>query len=332
MRQFLQLSEKRPQLVGKYLEKRGKPLELAEALERIDKNNIWHVSYVCDALQLVLLEIQSNKCDLMESAVYASRYFLKSHSTIIDSLLQSTSGVHKKIALKLLTVMVCVEPSVGRLILSSYPLLSSTNEINKFLSHSQHELNSNNDSVNTDNGKSYSKGEKVETVRQCYIHFVLAYLVDGNTLLIRNILDRASIIQSIIAGLMYDDATTVCVVMATLQKYVLECFEISKTKKIHVFDVNCCKSLTRLYDWRGPTGLLTSEQKNKKNDESLNAELDNFLEDPVLAKEREDVSKAVHKLLTILLTSRKHGIAFDIRKHLRYKRNNIQSMAITKFP
>lgn len=322
------MSVKRPQLLSKYLEKRGKPLELAESMERIDKTNIWHVSYICEALRLILLEIQSKRSDLMESAVYASRYFIKSHATIIESLLKPNASAHnKKIALKLLTAMVCIEPGLGRIILSTYPALSNSNEIKQFLAHNQEKDNnkqqSHKDQHESEENLFCRRLKKFETIRQCYIEFVLAYLIDGNTLLIRNILDRGGIIRDIIAGLVYDDAHTVCVFLVALQKYVLECPEISKTKKIHVFDVSCCKSLARLYDWRGRK-FISLPNKSKEAE----AELQSLENDPDYLRDREEVSKAVHQLLLTLLTSRKHGIAFDIGKHLRFKRNNIQSQVI----
>lgn len=54
-------STTRPKLAAKYIEKRGKPLELAEAFERIDKTNLFHVDYLTEALHRVLLEILTNQ-------------------------------------------------------------------------------------------------------------------------------------------------------------------------------------------------------------------------------------------------------------------------------
>lgn len=296
----------RPKTIAKYIEKRGKPLELAEALERIDKNNVLHSAYVCEALYLVLMEILGNQRVHMESAVHASRYFLKSHGPVLELLLKSGQLNHRKIALKLLTAIVCVEPQLGRQILSSFDILSNSKTIIQFLSHSNAEKQQMGENKDGDG----------ETVRKCFIHFVLAYLVDGNTLLIRNILDRGPLIDALVHGLVFDDSVTVCVVLNTLKKFVLESPEISKTKKIHVFDVKVCKSLTWLYEWKGPK--LVGEEHEYK------VQLPKHLEEFINPEEKEAVSKAVHEFLLVLLTSRKHGIAFDSISYFRQKRNTVQ--------
>ncbi|XP_075165082.1 uncharacterized protein LOC142237606 [Haematobia irritans] len=306
LRHFLYLCETRPKTISKYIEKRGKPLELAEALERIDKNNVLHSSYVCKALYMVLMDILGNQRAHMESAIHASRYFLKSHGSVLELLLTSQQMDHRKTALKLLTAIVCVEPQLGRQILSSYDILSNYATINRFLSQSK---------IDKTELKNIKSGE-FETVRKCFIHFVLSYIVDGNVLLIRNILDRGFIISALLSGLVYDDAVTVCVVLNTLKKFVLENTDISKTKKVHVFDIKCCKSLAALYEWKGPAA--TVEHKSNKAEDMKSV-------DP---EEKELVSKTVHDFLLMLLTSRKYGIAFNAIKFFRQKTNSIQGQVI----
>ncbi|XP_073844480.1 nucleolar pre-ribosomal-associated protein 1 isoform X2 [Musca autumnalis] len=310
LRHFLYLCGVRPKTIAKYIEKRGKPLEFAEALERIDKTNVLHASYICEALYLVLMEILGNQRNHMESAVHASRYFLKSHGAILELLLESAQFNHRKIALKLLTAFVCIEPQLGRQILSSYDILSNKRTIVTFLSHSPAEVKQIEE----------AKGEETETVRKCFIHFVLSYLVDGNTLLIRNILDRNALISALVCGLEYDDSVTVCVVLSTLKKYVLECPEISKTKKIHVFDAVCCKALVWLYDWKGPKFYAEQNKRQLKRHRNYG-----HLVNP---DEKEAVSRAVHDFLVVLLTSRKYGIAFDTITYFRQKHNTIQGQVI----
>ncbi|KNC33413.1 hypothetical protein FF38_09866 [Lucilia cuprina] len=318
LRHFLYLCQSRPQTIAKYIEKRGKPLEFAEALERVDKTNILHIAYICEALQLVVMEILSNQRNHMESAVHASRYFLKSHGTLLELLLKSAQLNHRKVALKLLTAIVCVEPQLGRQVLASYDILSNVKNINQFLSHSQFELQQ---QQKQQHQQQHKFDEDFETVRKCFIHFVLAYLVDGNTLLIRNILDRGSLIRALAAGLSYDDSVTVCVVLSTLKKYVLECPDISKTKKIHVFDLDCCKSFIQLYDWKGPR-VFAAKHAGKKG--ALKNVSGAEMEHLINPQEKEAVSKAVHEFLLVLLTSRKFGIAFDTVKFFRQKHNTIQ--------
>lgn len=281
--------------MAKYIGKRGKPLELAEAFNRIDRTNVLHVGYLCEALQRIIMEILTNQKSHMESAAHAGRYFLKAHGALLDQLLQSAQPNHRKNALKLLTAIVCVDSQLGRQVLNSYDILSNVKTVEEMLSHSKHDYNNE------------------ETVRKAYIHFILAFLVDGNTLLIRNILDRGHLIRVLTKGLLYDDHVTVCVVLNTLRQYILENVNILKTKKVHVFDLECCKHLRRLYDWEGPQSLANMYSGRKDiGDKNYEPEA------------REAVAAAVHQLLLVLLTSRKHGISFDAMSSYRQKHNTLQ--------
>ncbi|EDW58365.1 nucleolar pre-ribosomal-associated protein 1 [Drosophila virilis] len=293
LRHFLYMCEVRPRIVAKYIEKRGKPLELAEAFNRIDKTNILHVGYLCEALQRIIMEILTNQKAHMESAAHAGRYFLKVHGALLEQLLQSAQPKHRRNALKLLTAIVCVDSQLGRQVLSSYDILSNVRTMNEMLSHSKHDY------------------QNEDTVRKAYIHFILAFLVDGNALLIRNIMDRAHLIRVLAKGLVYDDHVTACVVLNTLRQYVLENPSILKTKKVHVFDLECCKYLRRLYDWEGPQGLAVFYKGHK-------------MKHDFVPEEREAVAAAAHQFLLLLFTSRKHGISFDAMSNYRQKHNKLQ--------
>uniref|UniRef100_A0A1A9VB34 Nucleolar pre-ribosomal-associated protein 1 n=1 Tax=Glossina austeni TaxID=7395 RepID=A0A1A9VB34_GLOAU len=305
LRHFLYLA---PEIVPKYLENSGKPLEMAQAIERVDRTNVLHVGFVCEALHLILMEILGNQRQHLESAVHACRYFLKTNSTCVELLLKSPQFKHRRVALKLLTAIVCAEPKLGRHILTSFDVFNNVN-VDQFLSHLQTELK--------------QQGEEdLDTVRKCFIHFVLAFLVDGNILLIRDILCKRHLMKCLINGLLYDDATTVCMVLTTMKQFVLECSEISKTTKIHVFDLNCCKSLVKLYDWYGPKVFAAKGNviKGGKQTQLLHGDIEKLIN----VNEREIVEKAIHDFMLVLLTSRKYGISFDSRKYFQQKRNTIQ--------
>ncbi|KAH8311152.1 hypothetical protein KR044_004589 [Drosophila immigrans] len=294
LRHFLYMCQSRPKIVAKYIEKRGKPLELVEAFNRIDKTNVLHVGYLCEALQRIIMEILTNQKSHMESAAHAGRYFLKAHGPLLDQLLQSPQPNNRRNALKLLTAIVCVDPQLGRQVLSSYDILSNVRTMENMLSHSE------------------SDYKNEETVRKAYIHFILAFLVDDNALLIRNILDRAHLIRVLAKGLVYDDHVTVCVVVNALRQYVLENASILKTKKVYVFDLECCKHFSRLYDWEGPQGLVNRYKRKHVVHKKYEPE------------HREAVADAVHKFLLTLMTSRKHGISFDAMTNYRQKHNKLQ--------
>ncbi|ALC47247.1 CG12499 [Drosophila busckii] len=299
LRHFLYMCEIRPKIVAKYIEKRGKPLELAEAFNRIDKSNVLHLGYLCEALQRIIMEILTNQKSHMESAAHAARYFLKSHGQVLEQLLQSAQPNHRRNALKLLTAIVCVDAQLGRQVLSSYDILSNLQTMEDMLSHSKNDY------------------KQPETVRKAYIHFVLAFLVDNNTLLIRNILDRAQLIRVLAKGLVFDDHVTVCVVLNALRQYVLENPNILKTKKVYVFDLVCCKYLRQLYNWHGPEGLVQLYSKAGKPTYQ-----------PQRSPEAEAVATAAHQLLLLLFTSRKHGISFDAMSSYRLKHNKLQGQLL----
>lgn len=156
--------------------------------------------------------------------------------------------------------------------------------------------------------------DDIETVRICYIHFILAYLIEGNVTLIRNLLDRNELVMAVSSGLMYDSADTVCLVLSTLQRFVLMSNQVSKTKKIQVFSIDVVREFMHLYDWKGPQYFVAmfSRQTMDKAQSYVNAD------------ELNVVADSLHEFMTMLLASRKYGIAFQCLGYRRTKSNNIQ--------
>lgn len=120
-------------------------------------------------------------------------------------------------------------------------------------------------------------------------------------------------INALVNGLIFDDHSTVCVVLNTFSKFVIECPQISKTKKVQIFNLECTKGLVKLYNWLGPKGFVQKCIKNSVDFEGL-----------VDEEEKESVVSTVHPLLVTLLTSRKLGIAFDALTNFKQKHNVIQ--------
>lgn len=229
-------------------------MELVEALERIDKTIPNNVSYVFNAIQLVLIEILTNSQTHTQAAIQACRYLLNSHKSSVEKLLKSDLNSHKKSVLKLLTAIVALEPTLGREILTAFDVLSDSSSLDGFTSHSREELLS-----------------KRETVRTCFIHFILAYLIEGNITLIRNILEKNQLIMSIISGLIFDSHDLVGLVLNSLNKFVLKSLLISKTQKVQTFNANIVKQLLKLYsgkdhkDLQLDKKLSTNQILNIKN-------------------------------------------------------------------
>lgn len=120
-------------------------------------------------------------------------------------------------------------------------------------------------------------------------------------------------INALINGLIYDDHLTVCVVLNTFSKFVIECPQISKTKKIQIFNLECTRSLVKLYNWLGPKGFVQKFINNSN-------EFDGIVDED----EKKSVVSAAHTLLVTLLSSRKLGIAFDALTNFKQKHNVIQ--------
>lgn len=272
----MQTAGANPKVVGQYLKVGGKPLELVQALERIDKTQLFHIAYIFQALQLTLIEVLSNATQLTQPTVQACSYLLNSHRNTIEKLLYSNVAQHKRVVLKLLTAIVALEPEFGRDILTTLSVVFNAENLNKFTRHSKYQLTS-------DNNES--------SVRTCYVHFILSYLIEGNFILIRNLLDRNELVMAVVSGLIYDDHETVVLVLSTLQKFVLKTIQVSKTKKVQVFNVNVVKELLQLYEWKGPRYFAA--MFNKKTIEKA--------DDFVAPDELQAVTESVHEFLTILL-------------------------------
>lgn len=118
----------------------------------------------------------------------------------------------------------------------------------------------------------HTKPSDSQSVRTCFIHFVLAFLVEGNTLVIRTLLDKHNLLSCIFSDLLYDSKDVVTLVLTAVKTYVLENTDVSKTTKLHVFSVSAVLNLISLYNWKGPNNW--PKNKTHSSDES-----ENFLAD-----------------------------------------------------
>lgn len=185
------------------------------------------------------------------SAIEACRHLLNSYVSIVHSMLsiQSTAKQHK-VVLKLLAAIASLDSNLSRQLLIHLSLQQQTLE-----SLVQH-----------------TKPSDSQSVRTCFIHFVLAFLVEGNTLVIRTLLDKHNLLCCIFSDLLYDSKDVITLVLTTVKTYVLENTSVSKTTKLHVFSVPAVLNLISLYNWKGPNNW----PKNKTH--SFN-ESENFLAD-----------------------------------------------------
>ncbi|EZA54632.1 Nucleolar pre-ribosomal-associated protein [Ooceraea biroi] len=212
------------------------------------------------------------------SAIEACRYLLNSYMSIVHSMFSSQSNVRqRKVVLKLLTAIVSLDSNLS-------------NELLTHLSLQQQAL---------ENLVHHTKPTDPQSVRTCFIHFVLAFLVDRNTTVIRTLLDKHHLLSCIFSGLVYDSKMIISLVLSTIKMNVLENTSISKTTKLHMFNTTAVSNLLSLYDWKGPNNW----RKNK----SSCSESEEFLED------KQVVNDIVHEFLIVLLTSHRYGVIFHDR-------------------
>lgn len=208
----------------------------------------------------------------------ACRHFINAYLPVVHSMLSSQSNIkYKKVALRLLAAIV----SLGG------PLPCEL--LNHLSLHTQLI-----DSLVQSNRPTDS-----ESVRVCFIQFVLAFLVEGDAPVIRALLDKHGVLSSIFPELLYDHAEMVHMIFFTVNKWVLKNPHISKTLKLHIFSTPVIKSIVNLYNWKGPENW-PGNGKNKKvvTSEDVNPE------------DKKIATDAVHEFLLTLLTHKKHGIAF----------------------
>lgn len=304
IRLFLQKSAEDPTIVTQFLKSGARPLDVAQVLTKMDKNELFHTSYVFNALHLVFMEKISNSPDLTKEtdAIETCSYMLNNHRASIEKLLVSNYATHKKSVLKLLTAIVYLAPHLGRELMTTFNVAFNAEALSRFTEHNRAELGRPDE----------------DRLRTCYVHFVLSYIIEGNATLIRNILDRSDLLMAIISGLIYDSEKTVTLVVGALQKFVLHSESVSKTKKVQVFGGNVVKEFLRLFEWKGPEYLAAT----------FNRKLKDKAEQSVSASELASVSASAYEFLKDLLSSRKHGIAFKCLGQRRAKFNAVPKRAL----
>lgn len=165
------------------------------------------------------------------SAVEACRHLLNLHMANVHSMLSiQSSAKQRKAVLKLLAALVSLDSGLSRELLIHLSLQQQTLECLV----------------------QPIKPTDSQSVRTCFIHFVLAFLVEGNTLVIRTLLDKRNLLCCIFSDLLYDSKDVVSLVLTTVKTYVLKNVGISKTTKLYVFSVPAVLNLVSLYNWKGP--------------------------------------------------------------------------------
>lgn len=285
--------------VSDYLRTGGNAFEILSVISKIDKKNTREAMIIFEALHRVLFEIIANYAHLIPNALEACRYLMNTHMNFVHTMLSSTGkAIQRKSALKLLTAMVSVNSLLGRDILSH---LSLHLQIIEMLSMQ----------INP-----FDKG----SVRVCFIHFLMSFLVEGDLPLIRQFLSRKGILSAIIPDLIYDLPSTVNLVLTTIRTCVLENINISKTLKMQTFNTFVVQHLVKLYDWLGPCNFEKNKTRRKSKFKQTVTE--------VSADDKEIVLKSVHDLMLVLCTSYRFGIVFRNKSFGKTNNNPLLNMIL----
>ncbi|KAK2727182.1 uncharacterized protein LOC136028169 isoform X2 [Artemia franciscana] len=228
--------------------------------------------------------IQSNR--LLGDVIKTAQNLVRNHLRLIYmSLPPSSSALQVKTTLRVLTAMVSINSSIAREIATTFnfddPVIGYVLERRSLTN--------------------------MPDCRTRYIQFIISFFLDEDTSILRLLLDRKHVIQSILPGLIYDDVDTVQLFLLALIEKVVQSSAISKTQKVKVFNQSSLDFIMKLYHWEGPEKFKkkTTKDKKKKSKEEDDAEPSDAWKES-----REAVAETVHELLVKLCSSHKHGIAF----------------------
>ncbi|XP_033228122.1 nucleolar pre-ribosomal-associated protein 1-like isoform X2 [Belonocnema kinseyi] len=274
---------KKQDLAAEYLEAGGNVLEVLKTFDTTDKKNINNITTLFSAIHILIMKILGlypEETEQYSNTEESCRRLINTHMSSIQSMLSNQSNAkQRKVVLKMLTTMVTIGGTLPRDILNNLSLNSQILEAVVRL----------------------TKPSDPNNVRTSFIHFTLAFLVDGRNNVIRSLLEKRDVLACIFPDLIYDSHETVHLILTTVKKCVLENSAVSKTTKLHIFSTSVVQNLVNLYNWKGPRNWPGLKKEKEKKDEKVDPE------------EKEIAVEAVHEFLITLLASKKYGIIFQDR-------------------
>lgn len=180
----------------------------------------------------VLLYVISSVPQLQSSTHDHCRYFLNTHVGLANKFLNLTSTREERIVtLNFLTAIVANSVTLAKEVL----------------------LHVNFNPANLQLLTKY--GLKESGVRNAFVRFLVAFLVDGHYPTISMLLDKQGMLSSITSGLRFDSSEDACMVMAAFKGCVLENPLVMKTQKMKLFNTQVVKDIVNLYNWKGSGAL-----------------------------------------------------------------------------
>ncbi|XP_076235375.1 nucleolar pre-ribosomal-associated protein 1 [Calliopsis andreniformis] len=278
LRRFIRIcnENKERDLAAEYLDAGGNILEVLTLLNTGDKTNIGTAITVFSAVRILLIKILAYYPQYQISAEGACRHLINCHLSLVHSMLSPESNAkHKRAVLQLLAAIVSLGGNFPRELLAH---LSLPVEVIKSVAR-------------------HTKPTDSQNTRNCFIHFILAFLIEGNAAIIKALLSKRDLLPSIFSDMIYDSKDIVALVITTLKTYILKNPKISKTMKLHIFSTPVIQNFMCLYNWKGPENWRQSK-------------IQSSIMSPQYLEEKEVVTGIVHDFLITLLTSHKYGVIF----------------------
>ncbi|XP_078049999.1 nucleolar pre-ribosomal-associated protein 1 isoform X2 [Augochlora pura] len=279
LRQFVKSCNENEErdMAAEYLNAGGNILELLRLLDSTDKKSIGSAAIVFSAIRIILLKIMAEYPRYLSSAEGACRHLINSHLPLVHSMLSLQSNAkQRKIILQLLAAVVSLGRSLPRELIAH---LNLQPELVKSLAR-------------------HTKPTDSQNIRNCFIHFILAFLIEGNVSSIRALLNKHGLLSSIFPDMIYDSKEIVALVLTTFKIHILQNTKISKTTKLHIFSTSAIQNLVCLYNWKGPNNWPGNRARGP------------FIEDPQYLEEKKTIHEILHDFLIVLLTSHRYGIIF----------------------
>lgn len=156
-------------------------------------------------------------------------------------------------------------------------------------------------SIFEEDAKAKKKVPSSDSVRRAFVNFIMSFLLrETDVVMCKKILQKRGLFEFFLQGLYRDNYETIKDVLSCLTKNVLISPGFSKPEKLKFFTDDAIKHLLKLYEWKGAID------------------------------EKENVVNLAHHFLILLLTNRKHGIAFKGLTENRQNSRQLQVLGLFK--
>jgi Ribosome 60S biogenesis N-terminal len=167
LEQFNKHAKNHPEIIREYINANGTLPEVVNTLKSIEKSNLTHCSVIFETIHLVLLDLVANTENSTEDVKKTCNNLIRGYEEVIETMLiDATKGCAMQ-ALKLLIALVaCDAETYGSKILN-FNCLTKEKQLSQMFPTQAF----------PENG--------TESIRTHFVNLVLAFIIDGNLVLIK---------------------------------------------------------------------------------------------------------------------------------------------------